>query len=99
MDFERMRNNFSQKYNGDRMHEFIGDFLDEFEPLSIEDRRKVYRMYQDKESYLWGKWSKKLRNSVNPPIPADEGLAFHRTLRQDGHIYFQVFSGPELLAF
>lgn len=99
MDFERIWNDIYRDDNGERMYEFIGSFLDEFEPLSIEDRRKVYQKYGDKVAYLAGKWRNKLRNSVNPPIPADKGMVFHQTLQEDGHIYFRVFSGPELLAF
>lgn len=96
---ERDANERRREVNGDRLYEFIKDFLDEFEPLDLADRRAVYRMYKVKEAYLWKKWEKKLRSFEDPSQPKDSGLAWRQFLDEDGHIYIQAFNGPKMLAF
>lgn len=100
MDFERKCNERYREKNGDRMYQFIKEFLDEFDALSKEERREAYRLYRKKSDYLANKWRKKIAENSKPQEPGSIlGIAYRHYLGADGHIYVKTFLGVELMQF
>ena len=98
VDFEKNINEKFRKENGERMYQFVKDFLDEFEFLNAQERRAAYRLYFSKGDYLGKKWHEKILVSSNP-IPPGGGLSYKRYLKEDGHIYIKTDKDIELLQF
>lgn len=98
MTLERDANEEFREKNGERMYQLIAQFLDEFEELSEEERREVYRQFRRKWGYWQDKFSKKVRAN-SKPCPKGSGFGYSYYLKENGGLYAKTDLGVEILMF
>ena len=98
LNFERKSNEKYRAKNGDRLYQFIREFIDDLDALSGDDRMIVYRLTRKKLDYLARKWERKIKDNSRPVKPGD-GYWYRHYLDRDGHIYVETDLGIKLLQF
>lgn len=98
LNFERKCNEKYRAKNGDRLYQFIREFIDDLDALNGDDRMAVYRLTRKKQDYLAKKWKRKIRDNSRP-IQQSCGYAYRHYLDLDGHIYVETDLGVKLLQF
>lgn len=99
LNFEREANERYREENGERMYQFIRDFIDGLEVLSGEDRVTVYRLARKKWGYLARKWEWKILANSKPIDRRWQGYGYMHYLDEDGHIYVETDLRVKLLQF
>lgn len=91
-DFEYRWNREYREENGEKMFKYIEDFLDGFVALSVEDRRKCYKVFVGR---TWNYLGNKIYNKVR-----DSGFSiYHHYLGDDGNIYISLPNNEVLFKF
>ncbi len=98
LNFEREANEKYRAENGERLYQFIREFIDALDTLNGDDRMAVYRGSRKKWDYLAGKWRRKILKNSHPVRPGG-GYAYRQYLDPDGHIYVETDLGIKLLMF
>ena len=79
--------------NGEKMFQYIEDFLNEFTSLSVKDRKECYWIFREKTwKYLENKISRKAKEKGSP-------RAYRHYLDDDGSICIATISGEILYKF
>lgn len=79
--------------NGEKMFQYIEDFLNEFTSLSVKDRKECYWIFREKTwKYLENKISRKATEKGSP-------RAYRHYLDDDGSICIATISGEILFKF
>lgn len=99
MDHERKWNEKHREKNGERMYQFIEQFLNEFDELTREERKEAYRLFRKKWAYLDQRWMKKIRENSKRPALGEGGMIWHHYLAADGHICVKTDLGIEFVQF
>ena len=98
LNFERSCNEKYREKNGDRMYQFIREFIDDLGALNGDDRMAVYRLARKKRDYLAKKWDRKIKDNSRPVKPGF-GCCYRHYLDPDGHIYVETDLNVKLKQF
>lgn len=85
---ERVWNEIYHNDNGDKMYNFINDFIDNFLSLNCEEKYECYRLFRKKWQYLQRKEIKQRDCSF-----------WRHYLGDDGNIYVQPFGRAPYVVF
>lgn len=97
LDSERQWNDEYLDKNGQLMHDFVEQFINEWNLLTPKEKRECYILFRKKWDYLSNKWSRKL---IKYSFPRPRGgICYEHYLKEDGHIYIKTDRGFELLQF
>lgn len=80
--------------NGEKMYEYIKDFLVDFTSLTAQEQSKCYKDFCKKNDYLWDKVWGKIKKLSKEKYPS-----FKHFLGNDGNIYITTMNGETAFFF